>query len=68
MTTCKRTHIPIITNSEVTFTVGGETKFLKEGEIWEINNTKEHSVDNNSDIDRIHLLIDIMPNEELGKK
>jgi len=55
---CKRTHIPIITNSKVTFTIGGETKNLKEGEIWEIDNTKQHSVDNNSDIDRIHLLID----------
>lgn len=55
---CKRTHIPIITNPNVTFTIDGETKHLKEGEIWEINNTKEHSVDNNSDEDRIHLLID----------
>lgn len=58
LTNCKRTHIPIITNSKVTFIVGGETKYLKEGEIWEIDNTKEHSVNNNSNIDRIHLLID----------
>ena len=58
LTNCKRTHIPIITNSKVTFTIGGETKYLKEGEIWEIDNTKEHSVNNNSNIDRIHLLID----------
>ncbi len=56
--TAKRTHIPIITNSEVTFTVGGETKYLKEGEIWEIDNSKVHSVDNNSDVDRVHLIID----------
>lgn len=55
---CKRTHIPIITNELVTFTIGGETKHLKEGEIWEINNTKEHSVDNDSNEDRVHLLID----------
>jgi hypothetical protein len=58
LTNCKRTHIPIITNSNVTFTVGGEIKHLKEGEVWEIDNTKEHSVDNNSNMDRIHLLID----------
>jgi hypothetical protein len=56
--TAKRTHIPIITNSDVTFTVGGETKHLKEGEIWEIDNSKVHSVDNNSDMDRIHLIMD----------
>jgi aspartyl/asparaginyl beta-hydroxylase (cupin superfamily) len=55
---CKRTHIPIITNPKVTFTIDGETKHLKEGEIWEINNTRNHSVDNNSDEDRIHLIID----------
>lgn len=55
---CKRTHIPIITNDLVTFTIDGETKNLKEGEVWEINNTKEHSVDNNSNMDRIHLIID----------
>lgn len=55
---CKRTHIPIITNDYVTFTVGGETKCLKEGEIWEIDNTKEHSVINDSNENRIHLIID----------
>lgn len=55
---CKRTHIPIITNELVTFTINGETKYLSEGEIWEIDNTKEHSVDNDSDEDRIHLIVD----------
>jgi hypothetical protein len=63
--TAKRTHIPIITNSKVTFTVDGEIKYLKEGEIWEINNSKVHSVDNNSDEDRIHLIIDY---SKSGKK
>lgn len=55
---CKRTHIPIITNEKVKFTIAGEIKYLKEGEIWEIDNTKEHSVDNNSNEDRIHLILD----------
>jgi hypothetical protein len=55
---CNRTHIAIITNPKVTFTVGGETKYLKEGEIWEIDNTKKHSVDNNSNEDRVHLIVD----------
>jgi aspartyl/asparaginyl beta-hydroxylase (cupin superfamily) len=32
---------------------------LQEGEVVEIdNNDKYHSVENNSDIDRVHLLID----------
>jgi hypothetical protein len=55
---CNRTHIAIITNPKVTFTVGGETKHLKEGEIWEIDNTKKHSVDNSSNEDRVHLIMD----------
>jgi len=55
---CKRTHIPIITNELISFTINNERKCLSEGEIWEIDNTKEHSVDNNSDEDRIHLIVD----------
>jgi hypothetical protein len=32
---------------------------MKEGEIWEVNNDKKkHSVHNNGDEDRVHLLID----------
>lgn len=66
--TCKRAHIPIITNSSVTFTVGGETKYLKEGEIWEIDNSKEHSVDNNSNLDRIHLIMDYKISDKKTKR
>lgn len=58
LSACKRTHIAIITNPKVTFTVGDETKYLKEGEIWEINNQNMHSVVNDSDEDRIHFIID----------
>lgn len=57
---CKRTHIGVITNPSVIFTVGGEPKHMKEGDIWEINNQKLHSVSNNSNMDRIHLIIDYL--------
>lgn len=60
--TVRRFHIPIITNEEVIYNVGGEFNLMKYGECWEINNFKEHFVENKSDEDRIHLLIDIMPN------
>lgn len=60
----RRFHIPIITNENVFYTVNGEKINMKEGECWEINNRKPHSVDNNSNEDRIHLLIDIMPEPE----
>jgi mannose-6-phosphate isomerase-like protein (cupin superfamily) len=64
----RRNHIPIITSGDVVFGVGSERVNMQPGECWEINNYRLHWVDNNSDIDRVHLLIDIMPNEEIGKK
>lgn len=56
---CLRFHIPIITNNKVLFTVDNETIHMKAGEIWKIDNTnKYHSVENNSKIDRVHLIVD----------
>jgi len=56
---CHRVHIPIITNKNVLFEIDNEIKNLKEGEMWEINNSEKiHSVVNNSDTDRIHLIVD----------
>lgn len=56
---CRRIHIPIQTNENCFFTVGGDKRNLKLGEIWEINNDKkEHSVDNLGETDRIHLIVD----------
>jgi hypothetical protein len=62
---CRRNHIPIITNADVRFTVGDETKVMKTGEVWEINNSKVHSVVNGGEDDRVHLIVDIIPNELL---
>lgn len=64
LNTVRRFHIPIITNDNVFYTVNDEKINMKEGDCWEINNRKPHSVDNKSDQDRIHLLIDIMPEHE----
>ena len=56
---CHRVHIPIITNKEVLFEIDNEIKNLKEGEMWEINNSEKlHSVTNNSNTNRIHLIVD----------
>ena len=65
LNTGKRIHVPIITTDKVLFTVGGEEKNLRVGEMWEINNTnKPHAVYNNSDEDRVHLIFDyiVSPN------
>ena len=54
-----RIHMAIETNEDCLFTVGDETKNLKVGELWEIDNdNQQHSVVNRGQTDRVHLLID----------
>jgi len=62
---CNRIHIPIITNDKIIFKIGGEEKYLREGEMWEINNATLHEVENRSDEDRIHLIIDWVQNSTI---
>ena len=56
-----RIHIPIASNDSVFFMVGGEEIAMKEGEVWEINNMREHAVRNDGETPRIHLIIDWAP-------
>ncbi|PHR58337.1 MAG: hypothetical protein COA47_10680 [Robiginitomaculum sp.] len=53
-----RIHIPVVTNDSVLFNVGQETINMKEGEIFEINNRRKHSVVNEGEADRVHLILD----------
>lgn len=57
----RRCHIPINTNENVFFTVFNNRVNMKEGVMYEINNSLPHSVENNSTNERDHLIIDIMP-------
>ena len=56
-----RVHIPIASNESVFFTVGGEEIAMKEGQVWEINNMREHAVRNDGETPRIHLIVDWAP-------
>jgi aspartyl/asparaginyl beta-hydroxylase (cupin superfamily) len=58
----RRFHIPIVTNDKCVFIVEKESFYLKESNVYELNNRKYHSVENYSDKNRIHLIIDILPN------
>ena len=67
-----RIHVPIRTNSEVVFTMyendedyDGEKLNLKAGHFYYLDVTKPHSVSNNSNEDRYHLVVDCYVNEEL---
>ena len=59
-----RLHVPIVTHPDVNFQVDGERFTLEEGHLYELNNTKRHSVRNESSLDRVHLLVDMLPNDE----
>jgi hypothetical protein len=62
----RRHHVPLITSELVDFCVGSDKVNMKVGECWEINNNRPHSVQNNGNEDRIHVIIDIMPKIEMG--
>lgn len=59
---CHRVHLPIVTNPDVIFHVGGEEINMRVGELWEVNNGTVHAVENRGTEDRIHLIVDWMPN------
>ena len=60
-----RLHIPIITDQRVLFHIDGETIHFSAGRTWYMNANCTHAVDNNSEIERIHLVIDCIPNDWL---
>jgi len=53
-----RVHIPIITNPAVFFTIDGTQLHLKAGECWYMDFSTTHSIVNNGDTARVHLIID----------
>lgn len=53
----------MVTHEDVLFTVLDNTMNMKAGSAYEINNGMPHSVINNSNVDRIHLIVDLLPNE-----
>jgi len=53
-----RMHLPVITNEQNLFSVGDTEVHMKAGELWEINNRREHGVVNGGSEDRIHLIVD----------
>lgn len=58
-----RIHIPVTTHQDVQFILDNELVFLNEGECWYMNFNLPHSISNNSNIDRIHLVIDAEVND-----
>jgi hypothetical protein len=53
-----RIHIPIITNPQVTFYCADQNVNMRAGESWIFNAWRRHRVLNDSDQDRVHLVMD----------
>jgi hypothetical protein len=51
-------HVPLVTRPEVRFFIGEGKYRLDRGKAYEVNNRVRHSVRNDSDQDRIHLIFD----------
>ena len=66
-----RFHVPIRTNDQVEFCLweGKEklTNYLEVGHYYYVDVRAPHAVTNNSDVDRIHLVIDVYVNAEIRK-
>jgi hypothetical protein len=58
-----RLHIPVITHADVEFLLDKERLILKEGECWYLNLNLLHAINNNSPINRIHLVVDAVVND-----
>lgn len=54
----KRIHIPIITHPDIKLYNGDDEIHMEAGKVYMIDHTIEHSVDNPTDCERIHLVVD----------
>jgi hypothetical protein len=61
-----RVHIPIVTDPRILFSLTDKKFHLERGSIYEINNLVEHGVENPTGIDRVHLMVDMLPNNVLN--
>jgi hypothetical protein len=62
-----RLHLPVVTNDRVTFLVGGERLRLLPGRLYYVDFTKLHSVRNDGDEARVHLILDLKVNDFLRR-
>lgn len=54
-----RIHVPIVTDPNVAFYCGDKQLHMQAGDAWIFDSWKYHQVKNNSDLFRVHLVIDI---------
>ncbi len=60
-----RLHVPILTDPGVAFIIDGQRMNWKAGELWYGDFSRVHSVKNDSQIVRVHIVIDVQINDYL---
>lgn len=60
-----RVHVPIVTSPAVRFLVNDRRIVMRPGEVWHVDVRFPHEVHNEGDSDRVHLVIDLVVNDEL---
>lgn len=54
----KRIHIPIITHPDIMFRNNGDEVNMEVGKVYLVDHSKLHSVDNPTEVERIHIMLD----------
>jgi hypothetical protein len=60
-----RLHVPVVTHRDVLMLIDGQRVNWQPGELWYGDFSRPHRVENNSPINRVHMIIDAEPNEWL---
>ncbi len=56
-----RVHVPLVTSPGVKFFIDEEMHYFEQGKMYEFDNKRVHSVHNDTDIFRIHMVVDLIP-------
>ncbi|CAA0123018.1 Uncharacterised protein [BD1-7 clade bacterium] len=60
-------HVPLKTHNDVSMQIGSKSFHLETGKAYEVNNLARHSVTNNSDEDRVHLIFEVFDGDDHHK-
>ncbi len=60
-----RLHVPVTTDPDVDFRVGGSTVTMAPGDVWYLDLSERHSVNNHGSHARVHLVIDCVVDDWL---
>jgi hypothetical protein len=62
-----RFHIPVITNDQIEFKVSKQLVKMRPGELWCLDTSYLHSVENKGDASRVHIVLECGMNEEMAQ-